>query len=226
MERSNNLTSIQVQEIIKLYPDKPASEIAKQFGRPISSIYKTAQRYGVKKSDTFKNSPLSGRVQKGQHLSPSTELKTGHTPWSKGNSACEIFKTKESLEKHISTRWKKGMKPHTTKYDGAITVRRMLPDGTGGVIPYKMIRLSENNWEFLNRYLWKKHYGDIPPGYNVVFKDGNTLNCVIENLECISNADLIRRNSINNLPEDVKELIYLRTSLIKTINKATENGND
>ena len=226
MEKSNNLTRAQVQEIVGLYPDHPASQIAEQFGKPISCIYKTAQRYGVKKSDTFRNLPLSGRIQKGQHLSPDTELKRGHVPWSKGKKLVDIHKNGEVLDKFLSNRFQKGHKPHTTKYDGAITIRRTASDGNGGFVPYKMIRLSEKKWEFLNRHLWEKHYGDIPHGYNVVFRDGNTMNCIIENLECISNAELGRRNSLHGLPEDIKELIYLKGSLTKAIKKATKNGND
>ena len=131
MERSNNLTRMQVQEIIKLYPDYPAPAIAEQFGKPVYLIYKTAQRYGVKKSETFRNSPLSGRIQKGQRLSPDTEFKKGFTPATKGMKLVDIHKNKETLEKLLSNRFKKGHKPHTTKYDGAITIRRMLPDKDG-----------------------------------------------------------------------------------------------
>jgi len=225
-KKSNKLTRKQVQEIIKLYPDRPASEIAKQFGRSVSHIYRIAYRYGIKKSDAFRNSPLSGCIQKGQRLSPATELKKGHTAWSKGKRMVDICKNKEALEKNIPSRWKKGNKPYNTKYDGAITVRRMRSDGSGGFIHYKMIRLSESNWEVLHRHIWKKQYGDIPKGYNVVFKDGNTLNCVIENLECISNAELRLRNSIHILPEDVKELIYLKASLTKAIKKSKKNGSN
>ena len=226
MERSNNLTRQQVQEIIRLYPDRPASVIAEQFGKPVSHIYKIAYRYGVKKSEAFRNSTLSGRIQKGQRLSPDTEFKKGLIPKTKGRKLADIRKNKEALERTISTRWKKGHKPYSTKYDCAITVRRMRLDKTGGVIPYQFIRISEGRWEFFHRHLWKKHYGNIPQGYNVVFKDGNTLNCVIENLECISNTDLLLRNQIHNLPKEVKDLVYLKASLTKAINKATNNGNN
>ena len=220
MERSNNLTRQQVQEIIRLYPDRPASMIAKQFGKPVNHIYKTVYRHGVRKSKAFRNSSLSGRIQKGQRLSPDTEFKKGFIPKTKGRKLADTCKSKEALEKSISTRWKKGNKPYSTKYDGAISVRRMY--GTS----YKMIRISENNWEFLHRHLWKKHYGDIPQRYNVVFKDGNTLNCVIENLECISNKELLHRNRIHNLPQEIKDLVYMKASLTKAIKKATNNGNN
>lgn len=36
-----------------------------------------------------------------------------------------------------------------------------------------------------HRYLWEQHNGSIPAGYKVYFKDGNQLNCRIDNLECL-----------------------------------------
>lgn len=71
-----------------------------------------------------------------------------------------------------------------------------------------------------HRYLWEQENGAIPKGYNIFFKDGNRRNCMIENLECISNAELARRNTIHNYPAEVKELFFLRRSLNKAIKKS------
>lgn len=40
------------------------------------------------------------------------------------------------------------------------------------------------NWVQKGRWVWEQHYGEIPEGYNIVYLDGNTLNCDISNLEC------------------------------------------
>jgi hypothetical protein len=216
MERSNYLKHGQVVEILRLYPDHSSSEIAGLFGVAVSKIYMTAKRYGVKKSPTFLASPLSGRIQKGECRSPDTQLKKGHVPFTKGKKQSDYCKGK-SLERNMATRWKKGNKPCNTKFDGAVTVRHFWTVSPGGVIPYKMIRISEGKWESLHRYLWEQANGKIPSGYNVVFKDGNTLNCVIENLECISNAELMRKNSYRQYPRELQELIETRNKLVKTI---------
>ena len=60
--------------------------------------------------------------------------------------------------------------------------------------------------------------GQVPDGYNIIFRDGNTLNCVLENLECISDSELMRRNTIHNLPVEVQELIHLKAQLTRAIN--------
>ena len=65
-------------------------------------------------------------------------------------------------------------------------------------------------WPLLGRYTWEKERGPIPPGHKVVFKDGDRANCAPENLELISNAEMMRRNSIHTqYPKDVVKTIML-----------------
>ena len=209
MKRDKRLTPEQVQEILRLYPNEKSEIIAEKFKVEIATIYKTAQRYGVKKSEAFKNSPHSGRIQKGQRLSPETELKKGHTPATKGKKLSEFIKSEAALEavkKHI---WKKGNKPHNTGTDGEIRWRK----NPG----YWFVRISENNWEFYHRHLWEQANGVIQDGYNVVFKDGNRRNCVIENLECISNAELGERNRVTKYPLEIREAIIETNKLAKAL---------
>lgn len=54
-----------------------------------------------------------------------------------------------------------------------------------------------------HRWLWEQAYGPIPKGHNVQFKDGNTLNCVLENLYLISRAKQVRKN-FDDLPAERK----------------------
>lgn len=42
------------------------------------------------------------------------------------------------------------------------------------------------NWTEKGRYVWEQHHGKIPEGHNIVYLDGNPLNCDISNLECTS----------------------------------------
>ncbi len=207
-----NLKSYQVKDIISRYPNEKAQTLADEYNVSLSTIYKTAYRYGVKKSEKFINSPLSGRVQKGNSLSPATQFKKGAThPW-KGKRVEMIIKNKKRLQ-HWREKclWKKGHKPYNTAKDGEIRWR----SNPG----YYFIRISERNWIFLHRYMWEKNHGKISIGFNVIFKDGNRRNCKVENLECISNADLAIRNSIHRYPKEIKDTIYAVTSLQKVINK-------
>ena len=82
------------------------------------------------------------------------------------------------------------------------------------------MRISLGKWIPKHVLLWQQAHGPVPKGYNIVFRDGNTLNCTLENLECISNAELMQRNSLHNLPEEVKELVYLKGRLSRAINES------
>ena len=195
-------------EILKLYSDTPAAEIAAMYNKSVSHIYKTAYRYGVKKSEDFMNSSKSGRIRNGQHLSPETELKKGHS-LNKGKKREQYMSPEGIAHQH---RWRKGNKPHTTLFDGAITTRLV-----SGEYKYKFIRIAEGEWVFLHRYIWEQEHGGIPDDYNVVFKDGNPLNCVLENLECISNAELGERNRIGKYPKELQTAIKLKNKIIKKV---------
>lgn len=207
----------EIKDIVKSYPNVKSSELAEKYDVPLSTIYKTAQRYNVKKSAAFLNSCKSGRIQPGQHLSPETELKKGNKCATKGKRIESIIKNKEKL-KHWREKclWKKGHKPYNTAKNGEIRWRK----NPG----YFFIRIEENNWEFYHRYLWRNHKGDIPEGFNIIFKDGNSRNCKIQNLECISNAELAERNRDSKYPEDVRKAIRLKNKLTKQI-KQYESSN-
>lgn len=54
-----------------------------------------------------------------------------------------------------------------------------------------------------HRWLWEQAHGAIPKGYNVQFKDGDTLNCVLDNLYLISRKKQLRKN-YDDLPAERK----------------------
>jgi hypothetical protein len=214
MKRDNALKNHQVLEIVRRYPNEKAATIAADFNVNVKTIYKTAQRYMVHKSEAFRASEQSGRIQKGQRVSVDTEFKAGCQSATKGKRMEAFIKNEEKLKKWKAGLWKKGNKPHNTATDGEIRWRK----NPG----FYFIRISEQNWEFLHRHLWQQHKGPIPKGYNVVFSDRNRRNCTIENLECISNEELALRNSIHRYPKELVSIIKLKGKLNRQIIKQNE----
>lgn len=78
---------------------------------------------------------------------------------------------------------------------------------------------TEKGYYPYNRYLWEQKYGPIPKGTNVCYKDGNPNNCVIENLELLTNAESAIKNSKNRkyYPEEIRELHKLLNKLNRKI---------
>lgn len=138
----------------------------------------------------------------------------GHVSFNKGKKQSDYMKP-EAIERTKKTRFQKGLTPPNTLPVGAEVLRKISER------EYWLIKnKNSKNLIFKHIYLWETANGKLPKGYNVVFKDGNTLNCVIENLECISDAELMERNSFrNNYPPEIQQLIQLKGVLNRQINK-------
>jgi hypothetical protein len=48
---------------------------------------------------------------------------------------------------------------------------------------------------YLHHVVWQEHFGPVPAGHKVVFKDGNHLNCDIANLELLTNSEQVKRHA-------------------------------
>ena len=86
---------------------------------------------------------------------------------------------------------------------------------------YTRIKIGDNEWEFIQRYVWRKHHGEIPPGHSVIFLDGNTDNYNIENLALVNRNELMKYNSMK-LSSDNQELNRVTVNLAKLMTKSKE----
>ena len=145
-------------------------------------------------------------------------IKKGNTPFNKGLKQSD-YMCKESINKTKATRFVKGRKPHNTKQAGDIVAIKDSYNGTY----YKYIKIKDNDWVLYHRYLWEKVNGSIPKDYILVFKDKNTDNVVIENLELITRSESMLRNSTHNYPH---EIIPSMLMLKKLENKLNDLKND
>lgn len=121
-----------------------------------------------------------GRFIKGICYSPETTFKPGQESKRKG----QTFPGKGN-----EASFKKGNKPHNTLYDYATTVRTNNHGRS-----YMYIKLSERNWEFMQKWRWINEVGPIPEGMLLRCKNGDTLNCDPANWELITKADNARIN--------------------------------
>jgi hypothetical protein len=134
-----------------------------------------------------------------------SRYKQGATPMNKGKKQTE-FMTPEAIARTTGTRFKKGSTPHNTRSDFEISIRK---DKSG--IPYQYIRVSLGKWELLQRYVWEQHHGKIPAKHIIAFRDKNSLNCDISNLELLSMAENVLRNSGTINLTDTTVAHYLAT---------------
>lgn len=190
------------EEILKQrYADTLNSELAKLFGKTDVAVSGAAYRLGLKKPAEFIR----------QHTFKTT-FKRGHAPANKGLKQTE-YMSAEAIERTKATRFKKGQLPHNSYNEvGKITIRYDHPDRKGGKI-YKYICLELGKWKSLHVYNWEKKHGKVPKGHCLWFIDGDTLNAEPENLELITRAENMQRNSgARNLPDGMVAAYLARES--------------
>jgi len=188
--------------LIKRYPDERAADLAVLFGCSISVIYGKAKSLGLTKSDTFKSSAASGRLD-GVRGSE-TRFQKGQTSWNKGKPC-------PSPAASVKTQFKPGQRPHNYVPVGTTVV------STTGYLKTKVE--EPNKWKFTHQLNWELVHGPIHKGMMLIFKNGDRMNCDPSNLELITREEHMLRHSVQNLPEELKEIVYLTGQVTKTINR-------
>lgn len=191
------------QFILDNYLTMPMKRISKHLGRADSVARQRLKLLGYEVPKEV-----------AQRFALASRRKPGDVPVNKGVPMSEA--TREKVKR---TWFRKGQLPHNTKADGVIVTRN---DKTGK--PYQYIRIKKAKWELLHRHLWRQHHRRIPRGMIVAFKDGNTMNCVIDNLELITRQENMRRNSVQNLPTELRKAKQLIGVLNRKINKHVKDN--
>jgi hypothetical protein len=129
----------------------------------------------------------------------SARLKKGNVPFNKGRKQAD-YMDPEMIARSTGTRFKKGnLPPNTCDSDGEIRIRR---SKRGNKKAYQYIRLSLGVWKGLHIHLWEKENGKLPAGHCLWFKDGDTMNVTLDNLELITRKENYLRNSGHTLLND------------------------
>lgn len=190
----------------ELYSDTKSEVIAKLVGKPSHSVYGMAKKLGLKKSEAFLRSEDSGRLTKLNNTrGEPTRFRKGQTSWNKGKKV-------ESHPNAIKTQFKKGQRPVNALPVGSEII------STEG---YRKVKVAEPNiWEFIHRQNWEKAHGRIPAGRMVRFKDGDPLNCDLNNLELETRSEHILRFSKHKFPPEIVPAMAALADLKREISNA------
>jgi hypothetical protein len=198
--KSKTTFTIEEDEIIKNnYLTMPIKTIGKLINRSFCGVTSRMNQLGLIIPPELR----AERKAKGM-------FRKGQEPPNKGKKM-----NPEQYEKYKHTFFQKNHIPHNAKKDWEVVRRK---DKTGNI--YLLIKIPERRkLIYKHVWLWEKENGKVPANHVVVFKDGNSLNCCLENLECISRVDLLNRNSINRYPEELQYAIRLQSAIKRRINK-------
>lgn len=133
-------------------------------------------------------------------------FKKGKTPWNKGLKGYMGANRTSFKKGHVSNIKPVGSERVCTK-DNYIIVKTENP----------------NKWEHKHRVIWKKHHGEIPEGHAILFGDGDIRNFDIDNLICVSRAQLAMLNK-NNMIQNNVELTKTALNIIDLQRKISERS--
>jgi hypothetical protein len=176
-------TDERLERLRALYPTTTNEELAKIFETSERSISAAAHIYRMQKAEEH-----IAEHRKGQF--------DGSRPvWNKGMKGLLIPGSEKGF-------FKKGNLPHNTRHDGATTVRE---DNAGR--PYRFVRVSLRNWVHESVLVWEAAHGKIDKNMVVRHKNGDTLDNQLDNLELITKAENMARNTIHQYPEELQNII-------------------
>jgi hypothetical protein len=187
--------------------------VAIELGRTISSVQARATNFALHKTPEYLASPDACRLRRGDNVGAAFRFKPGNVSHNKG-----IRRPGYAPGRMKETQFKKGQTPPNKRELGEL---RINADG------YIDMKVSEAKgalaWRALHIEIWEDANGPLPPGHALVFKDRDCLNVELENLELITRSELMRRNTIHNLPPAIKGAITALGALKRRIRREEQD---
>lgn len=175
-----------------LFPYLTTVDVSAILKKPYGVVHNRAGVLEVKKDqDWVRIHARANALKAGE----SSRFQKGIRPWNSGTKGKGVMKANSGT-------FRKGNLPHNTRKDGDTSIRK---DKAGRYYLHRRTALGV--WSMEHVLLWEDAHGPAPDGMVIAFKDGNTAHLRLENLECISRAALMQRNTIHRLPEDLKDFI-------------------
>lgn len=201
----------------RTYADYPTENIARSLGRSIGQVHQQAQALGLRKSVEFIASAARERTMRPDHGGIAHRFQPGLEPANKG-----LRRPGWAPGEMARTQFKPGRAACESANYVPIGSLRLTADGylerkvtdDPSIVPAR-------RWVAEHRLVWESIHGPVPSGQVVVFRRGQRTTdadqITADRLECLTRADLMRRNTIHRYPEPVKQVLRLRCKLTRAI---------
>jgi hypothetical protein len=214
-------TASEDAQLTARYPTTPTEKIASQLGRSQSSTYQRAYKLGLSKSVEYLASPEASRLRRGDNIGAAYRFVKGQTPPNKG-----LRRPGWAPGRMAHTQFRKGERRGVAvKLYKPIGAERMSKDG------YLERKVNDDfpagrRWRAVHLIVWEEANGPLQRGRAVVFRNGNKTDIRLDNMELISRADLMRRNSVHNLPAPLPQMVQLLGALNRKINRKNRHDEE
>lgn len=173
----------QEDELLReLWKTQSLNDVAERMRRGTGSVYNRVQKLGLKRTEEYKAITGCGRFKPGQKT-----WNAGKKGWQAGGRS-------------KATQFKRG---HTSNTCRPIGAERTSKDG----ILYRKVadtRDKKTDWRPVHVLAWEEHNGPLPDDHIVIFLDGNRENFDPANLEAVTRAENMRRNTIARYGEEYR----------------------
>lgn len=194
-----------------------APVIAALLERSVNSVYDAATLQGLAKSSEYRARANAAHGRRLIEAGKNHRFQKGLIPANKGTRR---------------PGWAPGRMRETQFKKGQRNYHQMDVGSTRLIAGYLYLKVAEVpnvpytvNWQPLHILNWEIANGRaLPLGHCLWFRDGNRLNVEPENLELITRAENMRRNTIHNLPRPLKEVVQLRAALERQIRRKERNA--
>lgn len=204
------------------YADTDTHELARMLRRTELSVYQRAQNLGLKKSAAYLAEKLRLEGERLKVVGRASRFVKGLVPANKGLRRPGYSVGRGRMRE---TQFKKGQR-------SGVAVDLYKPIGTERISKDGYLERKINDglplqrrWRAVHLIMWEEVNGPLPRGHAIAFKNGNRTDLRLENFELIPRRELMRRNSIHNLPPELKEVIQLKGTLNSVITKKEKKTN-
>ena len=206
---SKLLNEKQEKFLLENYKGIGNKELTELINEKFNTNFSTQQIKGYKRNHHL-DSGLTGRFEKGQKS------------WNKGKK-WEDYMSEQGKNNSLKTCFKKGNNPSNSVPIGTEKWKSTHSDRNDEGFLYVKVQDKKGryNWKQKHRLIWEEVYGKIPKGCKIIFKDGNRHNIQIDNLELVSNSQMLILNK-RNLIYHKKEITEAGILLAKYIDKVNK----
>jgi len=202
-----------------LYAEHSAAEIGAMMGRSERAIYARANNIGLAKSPAWIAERQARIMAKLDHAGRAHQFKPGQEAWNKG-------KHYQPGGRCAETQFRPG-----TRQGRALALWHPVGSLRIDADGYLQRKINDDlpmhkRWRAEHLVIWEAAHGPLPAGHAVVFKDGNKQHVTLDNLELVSRAELMRRNTFHRYGKEIAAVVQLKGAITRQINRRNRNAND
>ncbi len=204
-------TPERIAQLRGLYGTRSAQECADLMGMTYKQIVQGVKRARLRKSREWIVERGRSLMNGPSHPGYATRFQAGHATWNAGLRGLDLGGRQ--------TRFQPGER-------NGRAAQLWRPIGTESVdaYGYPIRKVADSghkptDWRWIHHLVWEAAGHTVPPGHALVFRDGDKRNAALDNLELITRAELMARNSLHRYPAHIVKAVQAVGTLNRQINR-------